>query len=300
MKKGDTDSRRTKWIETGRGLLAESKIDLEASRNLSKYEDEGIKRRRLFLLQQSLEKCVKSILPELGLSLMSVPWLSSTHLFRAGTVPTTPLDILWKRGEPIFYTLERPKELTHNPAERLDIASFLEDCYLFALAVENTEYAAACLTGLRLIESQDLGKILSEIETEPGSLAEIESNVKGLGAIDIKNPKSLTKAQRETILSSVDASTIHSVKATCRQFALLALLSKNEQAARYPETKGVPQDLLNNLNRIQNVVQRYISESEEAYQRGLSSIELLTHMEELLARNGNKTESFKSHVRRRR
>lgn len=247
------------WDSLCRRFLEESKVDLEISYQLSKFQDEGSKRRRLFFLQQALEKCVKGSLPELGVAMKTIPLLSSSHIFAQRRSPGRPLEILMDRWQRVFNAFKNPKELNHNPAKKLEIKTFLEDCFLFAVAVGDLGWAETCLECTNLMKEQSVQKTILEIEKESRKIQEIKSQA---ALVKIENPRSPNpKDQARAIFSQLREFTFHDTKKSCLTLALLEQLAVYEQASRYPESSTIPNVLLDELDLVHNAIQQLVNEA---------------------------------------
>jgi len=280
------------WDELGSRFLEESKTDLEISYQLSRFQDDGSKRRRLFFLQQALEKCVKSSLPELGVTMMIIPYFSSSHIFAEHRTPGKPLDILLERGKRIFNAFKNPRDLSHNPAKRLEIKAFLEDCYLFALAVGDLGWAETCLACTKLMKERSIPRTISEIEKESREFDRIRTE--GARILQgVKNPKSISKEQAGKLFAFLREATFHETKKSCLTLTLLELLAEFEQVSRYPDTVGLPKGLLDDLNRVHETIQRLVSESD---QRNNNSEEIFNPIELLLQRGKFSEENVRNMV----
>src|SRR5271157_151249 len=118
----------SKEFRIGQDWLQDAKTDLGLSRSLASAKDEGTKRRRLFVLQQSLEKLVKSSFPVFSRILPDFTTMTSLGLVIRGK------DVLGdERYKKLttdlishFGKFTNRKELRHNPAEMLRLKTLIE------------------------------------------------------------------------------------------------------------------------------------------------------------------------------
>ena len=265
MSMGESGSEKD--TDLGKKFLEDSITDLEISVQLSQRTDSGSKRRRLYLLQQAFEKGIKSMMPEIAMNMMLIPYFSSLRLVKLTPkgmtgVPERPLEIVMRRGEKIFTGFQRPKELTHNPAKQLEIKRFLEDCYLFSMAVENVEWAETCLRCIHFIERDDIKVILNEIDSHWKSLEDIRSRASDL---KLSKPISLSKPQADLLFRSLSEFSELDVKLSCLYLSLSALLARYEQSARYPGSTEIPVEMFDSLDRIQRVVQNVVQKTKDSH-----------------------------------
>ncbi len=126
-----------KWVSQAKLFLQDSKIDLEAARILANnpQQSEGIKRRRLFFLQQSLEKSTKGSIVILGLFLMDLPRILVVgHYLRGKDMrkheATLALEEKLRKIIRLRMTGESSaKSLGHDPTTKLQIQSMLDGLY---------------------------------------------------------------------------------------------------------------------------------------------------------------------------
>ena len=269
------------WVKVGRQFLDESKIDMEISAKLADCSDSGCKRRRLFFLQQALEKCIKGMMPRIGMELMSIPYWSSFDLMVVETIPSKPLAILMKRGEHIFMSFRKPKDLAHDPVQRLEVRAFLEDCYLFAVAVDSVEWATTCQLCISLIEEKEWGTILRGINAQTDTITRIRADAGRKGMPEqmlagLKNPKSTSPEFARTVIDLARAAAVVEAKLACLWLALLGLLAGYEQSSRYPSDQAIPTQLLESLDTIQDVVQKLILEAGKGHEVGAFNLRNLS------------------------
>ena len=267
------------WVKLGKQFLDESKVDLVISAKLADCDDSGCKRRRLYFLQQALEKCIKNMMPSIGMELMGIPYWSSFDMMIAKNIPSKPLAILMERGEHIFLSFRIPKGLAHDPVQRLEVKAFLEDCYLFAVSVDNVEWATTCQTCMNLIEEKDLGVILRGINAQIESMERIQAEGERQGVPENtlaalerihagQKPKPVSPEFAKVSIDLARAGAVVDTKLVCLRLALLGLLAGYEQSSRYPPGNDIPKKLLESLNQIHDAVQKIISEAEKGHEVG--------------------------------
>jgi hypothetical protein len=139
----------------GRQWLDDAKTDLDLSKSQASVKDEGVKRRRLFILQQSLEKLVKSSFPVFSRILEDFATMISIGLALRGNYVFDDEKYRELTAD-LKSHLEKfadRKDLKHNPAKELDLKRLLEKLIEFAKYIGFDE---------------DTTKSLSELPSMPG------------------------------------------------------------------------------------------------------------------------------------
>jgi len=248
------------WVAQGREFLEESKIDLAVSRLLSKSKDVGIKRRRLYHIQQALEKGVKSYIPALLVGFRGVPKMVDYRMefekrLRSSTTAT---DIVKSRIEKLSGELSTPKGLGHNPGQKLEMKEFVEDINLYLDLMEVPEEEAR--PAKEALGTFDKGTVSDEL----ARIASAEENRKRVGEKSLKileqerarveTPKALLELANRVSFPIFLTSTVEMIY----YLSLLSRLSRYEQACRYPGAGEVPEELILNIEVLEVRVQKMI------------------------------------------
>ncbi len=250
------------WIAEARAYSTESRIDLEASKLLKASTYVGIKRRRLYLLQQALEKAVKSFMPLMVVQLRSAPRMATYRMeFKKAKSPKNleAVVILRARIERFAHRVTNSKELGHDPAGKLQLKPFIEDLYLFLeLTGLPKEEMAPVRQAIESLETNDPTELFPKIEAAAHRrLALSDSSQTRLRAESKSKDKTLTP-----LIRVVDEVLVPNwfgyLGEIVLYIALASKLARYEQSCRYPSQGAVPELVIENIDLIEHYTEIFV------------------------------------------
>jgi len=248
-----------KWVVQARAFFEASKVDLQAEDLLRGSASEGILRRRLFLLQQSLEKSSKAAILIITDVVRRMPETISVSDYVDGhdRRRDSATIILTERLQQLADSFSNPKAMGHDPAQKLRLKSILEDVYLYSRLISlPREIRVQILKAARTFDEPDFLRIISRIEGLQRTREAVSAKVGGTGSMmqkRFKSPEEVGLWVQEYALPNF----VHSILQIMMYVALLSRLSDYEQSSRYPGGT-VPIKLLKNLDLIRNYASKQI------------------------------------------
>lgn len=248
-----------KWGVLARAFFEESKIDLEAEDLLKGAESDGILRRRLFLLQQSLEKSSKAAILIITDAVRRMPEIISVSDYVGGEDQRkdSATVILTQRLQQLADSFSRPKDMAHDPAQKLRLRSILEDVYLYSRVIRLPKVIRVqILKAIRTFDEPDILRIMSRIEGLQKTREAVSAKVGGRGSMmqkRFRTPEEVGLWVREYAVPNF----VHSILQIMMYAVLLSRLSDYEQSSRYPG-RGVPIKLLKNLDLIRSYASKQV------------------------------------------
>lgn len=260
-----------KWVSQAKLFLEESRIDLECSRLLVRQRSEGVNRRRLFFLQQSLEKSTKGIVIVLGFSLMDLPKILVLGHYLRGSdkrkhKATLSLEARVRKIVQPLMTAEKPdfKSLRHDPATKLQILSLLEGLCQYSSIMELPPSITEDIkSAIDMWKKSDVVGLMQSIDNIQQDRERLSEKAKEL------DPKhNLRELSRERQLRYVEDAAIPNLIADVLQISLYlclgSYLAKYEQASRYPD-EIISRDILDNLDKLTPYVEHMIQYTSELF-----------------------------------
>lgn len=260
------------WISNAKLVLEESQIDIKAAHLLANEQSEGVKRRRLFLLQQSLEKSSKGAIVALGLILLDVGrLLVSGHYLRGNDMrahkSTKALEEkISKTVLPrMSGSLGDFKIIGHDPALSLQTLSMLEGIYSFSKEMRLNPIVTAEIRGvLDVLRKRDVSKVMKKIEEVQASRIKYSEKRK-----ELDPHMSRRGLSHEQQLKFVEEAAIPNLVADVLQIflylCLASCLADFEQACRYPGRR-IPSEVLDNLDKVELYAEEMNRHAMELYE----------------------------------
>ena len=256
-----------KWISESKAFLRESKIDLEAARLLKCSDFAGIERRRLYLLQQALEKGVKSSLPVMLVGFRGSSRMGAYRMEfeEQDGVDQTALAVLRARIEQFARRIAGAKDLGHYPAERLQLKMFTEDLYLYVRLMQVPEQETASVReAVESFKEKRVSEVLSRIddaERERVALAD-----KSIQRLEREKSKVGSMAEVIQVADEVIFPNFMSYLSEVILYVSLAShLARYEQACRYPGQGTIPKEVINSLDIIEGHIKRFVRWMDEFF-----------------------------------
>ncbi|MBI2936798.1 MAG: hypothetical protein HYY22_01175 [Thaumarchaeota archaeon] len=267
-----TQPSEPEWVTYARSLLEESRTDIKVARMLSKSPSPGMQRRRLFFLQQSMEKATKSIMPIIGPMVMNLSKvLTFGHLLGgSGLRDDKALEALTERARRLFreYTVntrDAPKKLGHDPSERLQIMSLLESLYSYSRTIGlDQEIVDNIQNTLASFKEDEPSKIIARIEGEETRREQLVQRKEELKSR--MSTQGLSQQQRSVEFWKLIVVPGHLIDMMeiVLYFRLCSCLAQFEQASRYPEEQ-VPKHLMDSLDIIDYRAAKLIEKCAKLY-----------------------------------
>lgn len=276
--------KEAKWIIEGEAYFRESKIDLAAAKLLAGSTVPGMERRRLYLLQQALEKAVKSYMPLMVLAFRSSTRMAAYRMeFDEGeNSDQTTSTILRARIERFAHQMTKPKDLGHDPAEKLQLKAFVEDLYLYLQSMDlPKDEIAVVRNAIDSLEVKDISGLLSRIDNaERERIAVADKSLKRLEEEkpDVQSWMELVRVADEVLFPNQ----LNYMVEIVLYISLLSYLAKYEQAYRYPDQSAIPEKILDDLDVIARHVEKFVGYFESIF----SNKEFLGLIDEMYFKQG--------------
>lgn len=252
--------KEARWIIEGEAYFRESKIDLAAAKLLAGSTVPGMERRRLYLLQQALEKAVKSYMPLMVLAFRSSTRMAAYRMeFDEGkNLDQTASTILRERIERFAHRMTKPKDLGHDPAEKLQLKAFVENLYLYLQSMDlPKEEIAVVRNAIDSLEEKDISGLLSRIDNaERERIAVADKSLKRLEEEkpNVQSWMELVQVADEVLFPNQ----LNYMVEIVLYISLLSHLAKYEQAYRYPDQSAIPKQIFNNLDIIEKHIEKFV------------------------------------------
>ncbi len=241
-------------------LIEESMIDLKVARLLAVDKSDGVRRRRLFFLQQSIEKSLKSRMNETNQLLLQLPKaIAAGHLYQGKDLREDPsFVIVTERFKSSVERYSSPKSLGHDPAAKLQLKATMQDFYLFAKAIGlGDAIASPILEAISHFGEKDVLKIMSRIDEMETRRAKIRAEAEEA----LKDPSGRGSAE-SMAKNFVIPGFVAAIIEINLNMMLLSRLTDFEQASRYPEEQ-IPSSLLDNLDQVDSFAALFIRFASE-------------------------------------